>query len=269
MNNDLVILLGVRGSCPVQGKEFSRYGGATSCIFLRLGGELIILDGGTGLLNITNYLDKDERQLHILLSHPHFDHLIGLPICPVFFDPSFHIHLYAAQNAGLGVKEQVLRLMSPPLWPVGFEAFQASMEFHDLSGKPFQIGNVSIGMTEGKHPGGNKIFRLHYGEKSVVYASDFECEQESEERLTSFAQGCSLLICDAQYSDEEIEKKRGFGHTAWDAAVQIGQNSGAKRVVMFHHDPFRTDDELDQAEEKLKRNHPHYSFARCGEEIYL
>lgn len=267
-NSACVTILGARGTICVEGPRFARYGGGTACVLVQLGGETFVLDGGTGIMELARVLPAEQGPLHLLLSHPHFDHMLGLPSCPVFFDPARHVHLHAVPRAQLDARAQLERLMSPPLWPVGPDAFLAAVEYCDIQGD-FQVGTVTVRVMEGTHPGGSTVFRLTHEDTSIVYASDCELDENTLPALASFAANCSLLLCDGQYSDAEFEQKRGFGHTSWRTAVRLAIACGAQQLRVLHHAPWRTDKELDTATPILQQLFANGAFARSGEEIEL
>ena len=263
-----VIILGARGSVPVSGGEFLRCGGATTCALVRLAGQVILLDAGTGLLALPGLLGEAEQRVSLLLSHPHADHLLGLPLCPLLFQPGFRMELYAARRGGRGAEEQVRAFMSPPLWAVGPECFPAQLVFHDLPER-LELGNVTVEHMEGVHPGGVSLFRLTGGGKRVVFATDCTLTDSLLPALTDFARDCDLLLCDGQYSDSEWPARSAFGHSTWTAAARLGSACGAKTVRVIHHDPAHTDGQLDAAAAELHRIHPNCDFARAGEEVLL
>lgn len=263
-----VVILGTRGSMPVSGEPFLRYGGATTCIFIRLGDQAIVLDCGTGMMDLPKALQKDEKQLTVLLSHSHADHLLGLPMCPAVFDPAKKIDIYGAVRNGRDVRQQVCALLAPPLWPVGPEQLPASISFHDLPAS-FCLGDVTVDSMDGDHPGGVSLFRLTGGGKRIVCMTDCTLSEEMLPKLTEFARDCDLLLCDGQYSQQEWKGRERFGHSTWTLAAQLGAECGAKTVRIIHHDPFRTDAQLDGAAEELTAIHKNCAFARAGEELLL
>lgn len=263
-----VVLLGTRGSVPVSGEEFIRYGGSTTCIFLRLAGQSIVLDAGTGMLGLPEVLKKEEQHITVLLSHPHVDHLLGLPMCRTVFDPAKKIDIYAAARNGKDVKEQVSALLAPPLWPVGADQLAAGISFLDLPAKMF-LGKVEIETMEGVHPGGVTLFRLTGEGKSVVFATDCTLTDELLPEVTEFARDCDLLLCDGQYSLSDWSGRESFGHSTWIAAARLGAACGAAQVRIIHHDPERTDAELDKAAAELSAIHKNCAFAQAGEQLFL
>ncbi|MDD6188611.1 MAG: MBL fold metallo-hydrolase [Clostridiales bacterium] len=263
-----VTILGARGSIPVSGEEFLRFGGATTCILIRLAGQAVVLDAGTGLLALPEFLKDEESRISLLLSHPHADHLLGLPLCPLLSRPGFRFDIYAARRGGFGVEEQVRSLMSPPLWPIGPERLPAPPVFYDLPPR-LELGSITVDCMEGIHPGGVSLFRLTGGGRRVVFATDCTLTDDLIPTLTEFARDCDLLLCDGQYSDAEWPSRAGFGHSTWTAAARLGRDCGAKQIRVIHHDPSHTDSLLNAAEEELRQIHPNCAFAHVKEEVLL
>lgn len=263
-----VVILGTRGSVPVSADAFVRYGGATTCIFIRFGDQVIVLDCGTGMMELPKVLQEKDRQLTVLLSHPHVDHLLGLPMCPVVFDSAKQIDIYGAIRNGMDVRQQICTFLAPPLWPVGPDRFPAEITFRELPER-MTLGDVIIESKEGVHPGGVSLFRMTGGGKRIVCMTDCTLTEEILPELTEFARDCDLLLCDGQYSQQEWKGREHFGHSTWAAAAQLGVACGAKQVRIIHHDPFRTDAQLDSAAQELTVMHADCAFARSGEKILL
>ncbi len=268
MDRSELIFLGTRGSVAASGAEFCRFGGATSCVLLRMGGRCIVLDAGTGFMDLHKVLKEEERAFSLLLSHPHVDHICGLPVSPIMFERARDIEIYAVPRGGLGPREQIERLMSPPLWPVGPEVFGPHVRFLPLE-ESRHIGPVKLDVMEGSHPGGCSVFRLSFEGQSLVYATDYEIDDLEHDPLVSFARGCSLLLCDGQYSQEGVLVRKGFGHSSWEQAGDLAIACGAKQLGVFHHDPSATDDTLLQAQADLQKRLPNSFFAKRGERILL
>ncbi len=265
MQADIVKILGARGSVPVSGPAFAHYGGATSCYFVRLAGQPVVLDAGSGILSLPAVLAPEERRLPLLLTHPHVDHLLGLPMCGLVFDPACRIDFYAARR-GDDAAAQARRLVSPPLWPVGLEALPAKICFYDLPAE-LTIGPVRIRSMEGVcHPGGVSLLRLDGGGKSVALVTDCTLTDAIRQKAAAFARDCDLLLCDGQYCPEEWAKLAGFGHNTWTAAAEFGRLCGAKQTRIVHHAPGRTDEEIAAAAGELE---PDCAFAYEGEEVFL
>ena len=263
-----VVIMGARGSVPVSGKQFEKYGCATTSVLVRLCGRSIVIDAGSGILALPGLLGPDEKRAELLLSHAHADHLIGLGMCPALMRADFRLDIYGAARGGMSVRRQIGRLLSPPLWPVGTDELPADVRYHTLK-ESFSLGGVAVESTQGVHSGGVSVFRISGDGVSIVYAGDTNLTEEHYRSLAEFAEGCDLLLCDGQYSDEEWKKRGSFGHSGYLAAARLGRDAGAKRVRIVHHDPFRTDSELDAAAEEVRRICGSADMAREGEEILL
>jgi phosphoribosyl 1,2-cyclic phosphodiesterase len=268
MGEDIKLrVLGSRGSTPVHGSDFARYGGATSCIAADIGGQNIILDAGSGLTGAMKWIPK-SGEFSILVSHPHIDHILGLPSFAPLYRQEYSVRIYAAAHGGLSAREQVERMMSAPLWPIGSDLFSENTSFYDIDGA-FNIGAVRVDTIEGNHPGGCTVYKLTYDGRSVVYCTDFEHEKQHSERLADFSADCDLLIYDAQFSDAEYATKRGWGHSTREEAVRLARRCGAKKLLLFHHNPSRTDAALDAAETALRLDYPDLSLAKREEVVLL
>lgn len=251
-------VLGTRGSMPTSREDMRLFGGETSCYRLEAGDQTLYLDAGTGLFG-----ERFDGPTHILLSHAHLDHLLGLPMCPALTDPEGEVHLYGASRGGLTLEEQVERLFSPPLWPVRLRDFPARVLFHPLT-VDMTIGLFRVTPMEGCHPGGSTIYRVEALGKSVVYATDFEHFDNRLEALIRLSADADLLLYDGAYTDEEYALRQGFGHSTAEMGLFVQRESGAKALRIIHHD-FRGDDEkLLDTERRLG-----IRLARQGEVIAL
>ena len=264
---DCAIILGARGSVPVSGPEYARYGGATTCVLVRLGGETVLLDAGTGLMALPEAA-MELPELPLLLTHAHADHLLGLSVCPYAMRRGRRLDIYLKERGGMDGRTQVARLFSPPIWPVEPEQLPAEIRFHTMD-RSLTIGNIRIDTLEGKHPGGVSLLKLTGGGKSVAFMTDCTFSEGDLPKYARFARGCDLLLADGQYSPEEWEEHKDFGHSTWPMAARLAEECGAGTVRFIHHDPFRTDAMLDAAAEQLASDHPNCAFAREGEEILL
>lgn len=264
---DKVTLLGARGSLPICGEAYLRYGGSTTSVLIELNGIPILVDAGTGIMNLPDRA-LQSPELTLLLSHPHADHLIGLPMCPYLFRAGAALHLYAAVHDGRSAERQVRALFSPPLWPVGPDALPCAVHIHDLT-ENLMVHGITVEFMEGLHPGGVTLFRVSGNGKCVVVVTDCTITAEQMPGLVKFAQNCDLLLCDGQYSSEEWKTRSTFGHNTWVYAALLGKEAGAKQVRVIHHDPLHTDAFLDGAADELLRIHPRCGFGREGEVILL
>lgn len=262
-----ITVLGTRGSVPVSGSSFSRYGGATTCVLFRAGEQYIALDAGTGLLSLPDEAMR-RSPLALLLTHSHADHLLGLPLSPCVMTPGFQLDVYAASRGGLDARAQVERLLSPPLWPVGPDALPADIRFHDLP-QTLRIGDITVETMEGEHPGGVTLLRLSANGTRTVFATDCTLIGALLPELAAFIRDCDLFLCDGQYRDDEWADRSTFGHSSWGYVARFAGENGVKRLRIVHHDPRRTDADLDRAAEALRAPGADYDFAKEGEVIEL
>ncbi|MBR4168974.1 MAG: MBL fold metallo-hydrolase [Lachnospiraceae bacterium] len=258
-----ITILGARGSMPTDGKEMLEYGGATSCVLVETKKDAIILDAGSGIQRVPKMPDKS---LAILFSHMHVDHLVGLPFLPSLSEKGRRIDFYGESRFGFTLQEQLKKLFSPPFWPLPLEDYPSDAVFHDLEG-PFSIGEIDVTFMGSNHPGGGTIFKLEHEGHSLVYATDYEHDSRCDGKLIEFAKDTDLLFYDAQYTEEEFAKRRGFGHSTVAMGLKIMEECGAKNLRFVHHDPRHTDEMLREMEEKVASDN--IAFAREGEEILL
>lgn len=256
-------LLGVRGSMAVTPKEYQEFGCDTLCVRIETPDQVFFLDAGSGIM-----YGEAGVQNHVLVGHPHLDHLLGLCKWSALADPSKKMKIYMADHCGLSCSEILHKLYGPPFWPVSLEDVSKGLEYVSVKGA-FHVGNVSVDTLEGNHPGGVTHYRLSDGERSIVYAVDCELTEEAEAKLTAFAKDCDLLLIDGQLFDDEMEEKRGWGHSTMSEAANLGELCHAKQTVLVHFDPSSTDERLREEEKKIIRKHPNCTFGRQGEIRYL
>ena len=257
-------VLGARGSMPVDGKDFAAYGGATSCYRILAGNEEIYLDAGNGILSAA---PNPDTRITILLTHMHLDHSIGLPFFVALGQANRCIDIFAKSRSGLSANEAVDRLISPPFWPLKVGQYPANVTFHELPEESFSIGAVEVDVMEGTHPQGATIYRLTHRGKVLVYATDFEHTPEGCEKLARFAEDCDLLIYDAQYTEEEYPKYRGYGHSTPQVGFDIGTRANAGKILFVHHAPQRTDKQLLAMAQEFAPYADKVIFAKAGDRI--
>ncbi len=256
-------VLGTRGSVPICGNDYTIFGGSTSCYLVEAGGESIILDAGTGLLGAPSSF---EREPTILLSHLHADHLLGLGMYKRISQPGATTRLFVPARDTQDARVAINRLYSPPLWPVELSSYKGDLQVEAMP-RSMQIGDVFVETEQGSHPGTCLIIKIRYAQKSLVYATDFEHNEEASFRLAEFSRNADLVLYDGQYGADQYESHRGFGHSTPDEGLSLIKRSGAKQLLIIHHDPLSTDSMLLERERTL--NHPHVRFAREGKAIEL
>ncbi len=267
MDHPEVLILGARGSVPISSPDCAEFGGATTCVLLRMNGEYIILDAGTGILRLPPDALEQPR-LSLLLTHLHLDHLCGFSMCPFVLRCGKTLDIYGSPSGGESVESVLSELYSPPVWPVTPNQLPATFRYHALPDE-LQIGTVSVSSMEGAHPGGVKLLRLSGGGKTLVFATDFTLTDALYPKAVEFAQDCDLLLCDGQYSAEEYLSRSCFGHNSWLSAARLGRDCHAAAVRIIHHDPSHTDEVLNSAEKEAAAVYPACRMAREGEVIAL
>ncbi len=267
MGNSEVMILGARGSVPISAPTCAEFGGATTCVLVRMGGEYIVLDAGTGILRLPPEAMAQSR-LSLLFTHVHLDHLCGFSMCPFLLQCGSSLDIYGSPSAGGSIRDILNGLYAPPVWPVQPDQLPSELHYHILPDE-MRIGSVKVSAIDGVHPGGVKLIRLNCGGKSVVFATDFTLTEEFYPYAVDFAAGCDLLLCDGQYSDEEWKTRSGFGHNTWLSAARFGRECGAGAVRIIHHDPTHSDATLNAAEREVAAVYAVCRMAREGEVIEL
>jgi phosphoribosyl 1,2-cyclic phosphodiesterase len=251
-----VHLCGVRGSTPAPGAEFVRVGGHTSCVALAHDSEppRLVIDAGTGLRNLTALLRGAPFDGSLLLSHLHWDHAQGLPFFSAGDRPDARVtvHLPVAD----GPPEHALDgLMGPPYFPISVAGLRGRWSFHALEAGHCDLEGFSVSARPIPHPGGQTFgFRISDGRRTIAYLSDHgpialgagpHGWGPYHDAAMELVDGVDVLLHDAQFTAAELVSRAGFGHSAVDYAVALAERGGVGRLLLFHHDPGRTDDEVD------------------------
>lgn len=259
---------GVRGSMPAAALDRMEYGGNTSCISVDCGEELIVFDAGSGLSAFGRRL-TGKRPIHIFLGHVHIDHLLGLFLFPPFYDPGAEVHIYGEARGGIPFRQQLESLVGPPYWPVGFADFRAKVVFHEIGpDQRIELPNNRMMRTmRGNHPNLGLIYRLEDGRRSVVYTLDCELTAELRPRLVEFSRNADVLVWDANFTNEDLARHPGWGHSSWEQGVEVRRDAGAKQIVMTHFNQDYTDDFM-REQERLAWE-PGVFFAREAMEVRL
>ncbi len=257
---------GVRGSLATPGTDTTRYGGNTSCVEVIADGERLIFDMGSGLRGLGQSLGGIAgARATFFLSHYHWDHIQGLPFFAPAFHPGSELTVHGATRHGKSVREILSGLMVTPYFPISLGEMQAKLHFRSIeNGSQIKLGEATVTARELNHPGGSLGYRVDLGGASVVYATDFEHGTASDDVLVELARGADLLIYDATYTDDEYERARGWGHSTWQVAVRLAQTAGAKRLVLFHHDPSHDDAQVDAILLRARKLFPATDAAQEG-----
>ena len=250
-----VTICGARGSTPAPGPEYLRYGGHTSCVAIAHDGARpsLVLDAGTGIRRLTTLFDGHAFAGAIVFGHLHWDHTQGLPFFAAADRPDSSVDVYLpAQGDPV---EVLARTMSPPHFPITPMQLRGTWRFHSLEPGAHDIAGFHVLAREIPHKGGRTFgYRIEDGSRSIAYLSD-HCPTvlgagpdelgEYHAAALDLARGCDVLLHDAQNTDDELAARADFGHAAAGYAVRLGEEAGAHQVLLFHHDPPRTDDAID------------------------
>ncbi|MGH9340523.1 MAG: MBL fold metallo-hydrolase [Acidobacteriota bacterium] len=264
MQNDFKLRLkfwGVRGSTPTPQLENLGYGGNTSCLEVRsAGGELLILDGGTGIRNLGRSLVEEaarsDLSIHMLLTHFHWDHIQGIPFFAPLYFPRNSVTFYAFGDSG-GPEKMLAGQMQSPYFPVDLHRAPANKEFVVIDRTPLKFGDLSVYPFPLNHPQGAFGYRFECEGASAVYATDLEHgHEELDKVLREHAQNADILIYDAQYTPEEYESHKGWGHSTWSEGARVARESKVEELILFHHDPGHDDRMCFEIIEKAQGHFP-------------
>jgi len=264
---------GVRGSTPAPQPENMRYGGNTSCVEVRLGDQLYVFDCGTGFRVLGQSLRQEFStrpiSAHIFVSHFHWDHIQGLPFFGPLYDNRENRFKFHCSSRTRTLKKVLEEQMASPFFPVGLNQMQAHQDFHDIEEGRITLGDVKLQAAWLNHPQGCMGFRLETKEGIVVYATDNEPGHEVfDKNVRKLAEGADVLIYDSQYLPEEYAaKRRGWGHSHWREAINVVMESGAKELVLFHHDPDHDDSCIDKVVREARNYYPRVRAAAEGMQI--
>ena len=273
---------GSRGSLATPGRETLRVGGNTTCVEVAANGTRVILDAGTGIRALGRELAAQGPQaVHICLTHLHLDHIEGLGFFAPFYDPDCEVTVWGPPSSVRSLKERISRYLSSPLFPIEISDLPARVVFCDVPAEPWEIGSLRFSAYPVSHPGTTLGYRVEADGAAVAFIPDHEPALGVElESLTSdwisgytVAEGATLLLHDAQYTEDEYERRIGWGHSSVKQAVSFASMTGAERLLLFHHDPVHTDDDLDvhrdRARELWRGNGTPPELAREGLELEL
>jgi phosphoribosyl 1,2-cyclic phosphodiesterase len=268
---------GTRGSIPVAERDFLEFGGNTACILLSFeNGRIAILDAGTGIRKLGDDFPIRSIQqydnIFIGLSHTHWDHIQGFPFFKPAYDPerTFTIAIYGKDRKINSLANIFQIQMQEEYFPVQVNKMGAKLIFWqpDVSNYTTPSG-IHVVAKRHNHPGGAYGYRITEGDKTVVYCTDVEYDDGIDPEVVNLAQKADLLIHEAQYSPEELEKKKGWGHSSWEQAVAVAEQAGVKRLALSHHDPEHNDAFLLNMEKECRKRFADSFFAREGIEIEI
>jgi len=252
---------GTRGSIAVPGKDTTLYGGNTTCLELTLHNDKkVIIDAGTGIRALGDKLlaESGNVSIHLLITHIHWDHVLGFPFFAPIYKPSSEIIIDGYPTCMKGLRYTFDNKMGDGFFPVRFNDLTAKISYGEkLSEGVLEIDDTLIDSIFLQHPQGGFGFRFREGNKTLVFLTDNELRNDawvdrSPEDYVTFCKDADILIHDAQYTPGEIPERKGWGHSDYEAAIDLAQKAGVKRLILFHHDPSRADGELQSIESVCK-----------------
>jgi phosphoribosyl 1,2-cyclic phosphodiesterase len=271
-----IFFWGTRGSIPCPGAHTVRYGGNTTCVEIRAGSQRIFIDAGTGIRNAGSHILANDgpsgNDIQLLMTHTHWDHIQGFPFFVPIFIPGNKIHIRGPHMPLESFADVIRGQMQYSYFPVKYGELGAVLTTETLREESFMIGDVKVTPKYVNHPVVTLAYRFDHDGKSICFMTDIEpyrdviyngvcpSDEEQEEfeeiqalvasqnqRLVDFVEESDVLVMDAQYTHEEyLDGKVGWGHTSMEDAIRIAQKARAKHLVFAHHDPERTDDQLDR-----------------------
>jgi len=256
-----VTFWGTRGSIPTPGTHTARYGGNTPCVAVesRQGGDLVILDAGTGIRALGLKLVEQQNgavSAEILLSHAHWDHIQGLPHFKPLFSPGNSVRIWGSRQGTTSLEAILRQQMDPAVFPVPLDALSAKLTVQQVEPGEFRLGAFDVCSMKLRHPGTTLGYRLTPtgGGPSMAYVTDNELGAGGNYRLSpnwrsefvAFLRGVDLLIHDAMYTPDELEEHRGWGHSTFEEAIELAAEAHVDRLVLFHHEPEHADGAIDE-----------------------
>lgn len=279
-----VTMCGARGTCTLSRADSMKFGGDTTCVAVRGGGgESVIIDAGTGIRELGRRMDaaRASEPALLLVTHYHLDHVIGLPSFSPLYRGEFSCQVASPVRNGLVAETVLSQLMKQPYWPVQMEELRADIRFlsweRSEADEPYRFGRLEIRWCPVHHPGGCTAYRIDDPGtgRSFVFATDVEWSISTPAERTAFQRLCrdpgppSLLVFDGQFSRENYVRAVGWGHSAWEDAVDVARDVGAKLLLVTHHAPESNDARLDAVERDLGAVMPEARLARDGMEVQL
>ena len=260
MKNIIVDFWGVRGSVPSPGPTTTRYGGNTSCVSITADDKILILDAGTGIRNLGSaIIGQPDLEIFVIVTHSHWDHIQGFPFFTPIYQPNRPVHMFPTLHKKNVVLASLIDQMDGAHFPVTPDQVPSSFNFitenplEFLAEKGFQVELIPM-----NHPGKAFGYKISIEDKIICYFTDNEIDPPYEksieiEKLTQKCKNADILIHDAQYTEDDMPLKHGWGHSLISQVTELGKSADVKNLVYYHHDPERTDDMLDKELEKAAK----------------
>ena len=251
----IVRVWGARGSLAAPGPATVGYGGNTSCVEVELAdGTVLILDAGSGIRELgQRLLERESGTVYICLTHLHLDHVEGLGFFAPLWRAGWKLRFWGPPSATVTLRERVSRYLSPPLFPVGLSEAPGEATFEDVPREPWRVGSAVIEARTVEHRGPTLGYRIEEEGRVLAYLPDHEpyltaAPDDRPEWISGWALAAKadLLLHDSQYTEAEYESRLGWGHSSGGHAAAFARAAGVRQLAMFHHDPMRSDRELEE-----------------------
>jgi len=248
----LITFYGVRGSIASPGPTTVKYGGNTSCVYLELdNGQILILDAGTGIRQLGRRLAATDHTINILLSHGHWDHIQGYPFFKPIYQPERRIRVFTSAVSNHGQLCALFDQIDGASFPVNVQELPSRSEcFMEHVESVLEEDDIHIRRARLNHPGGGCAYRIEEDGASCAFITDNELHPPQQgatsyDEWVEFCRGVDVLIHDAQYLESDMPHKHGWGHSLVAQVRQLAVDAEVGCLAMFHHDPDRTDAEID------------------------
>lgn len=267
---------GVRGSIPCPGKDTARVGGNTSCVQVIGGTDVVVLDAGTGIRDLGIQLTNEKKPLriHLLITHTHWDHIQGFPFFTPIYFPGNEVYVYGPRALEKSLEDAIMFQMQYSYFPVRGVELAARVKFTELDETTFQIGDLEVTTKSMNHPIRVLAYKITKAGRTTIYTGDnepyydvlasktsrldtgihrrSEFIKECNDKVIEFVKGSHLLVADSQYTDEEYERKRGWGHSSISYVLDLAAKGDIEKLALFHHEPTHDDKQMEQIEKSAK-----------------
>lgn len=272
MKKNKITFWGVRGSFPTPDSDKINFGGDTSCVSVETSDQILILDMGTGIRKLGQYIlssSHSPKVINIFLSHYHWDHMFGLLMFAPLFSDKYEINIYG-KNDRMKLQDIINHMLDPIFWPASYDDFKAKLNLYNIEDKINLSDKLIIESQIHHHPNAAFSYKILVDDKKITYITD--CEYISgniSKKLINFAKNSDLLIHDSHFTKEDLPTHKGWGHSSWDQAVLMAEKSNSKQLALYHYNPDYDDKKIKLIEEQAQKIFKQTIAPKQGLVIYL